>query len=138
MPQFELDLGSREAFDRFFKLDAFTQSYIEAMYWTDCNCDSEELSEATFEELAPTALQTVIDDCADFQSANAPLLERAREAKDTYDDYQAGHDFWLTRNGHGCGFWDRGLGKVGDELTANSKPYGAVNLYRGDDGKVHV
>lgn len=20
---------------------------------------------------------------------------------------QAGHDFWLTRNGHGTGFWDR-------------------------------
>lgn len=25
---------------------------------------------------------------------------------------QAGHDFWLTRNGHGAGFWDGDDGKV--------------------------
>lgn len=23
------------------------------------------------------------------------------------DDERAGHDFWLTRAGHGAGFWDR-------------------------------
>jgi hypothetical protein len=37
---------------------------------------------------------------------------------------QAGHDFILTANGHGAGFWDRGLGARGDRLTDNCKPYG--------------
>ena len=36
----------------------------------------------------------------------------------------AGHDFALTRNGHGTGFWDRGLGEMGDMLTEECKPYG--------------
>ena len=36
----------------------------------------------------------------------------------------AGHDFALTRNGHGTGFWDRGLGEMGDMLSNECKPYG--------------
>lgn len=35
----------------------------------------------------------------------------------------------LTRNGHGAGFWDRGLGALGTELTNACKPYGGVDLY---------
>lgn len=45
----------------------------------------------------------------------------------------AGHDFWLTRNGHGTGFWDRGLGAAGDRLTAAAHVYGDVNLYLDTD-----
>ena len=37
----------------------------------------------------------------------------------------AGHDFALTRNGHGTGFWDRGMGEMGDMHTKECKPYGA-------------
>lgn len=47
------------------------------------------------------------------------------------------HDFWLTRNGHGVGFWDRGLGKVGSKLTDMAKVYGGVDLYVGDNGKIY-
>lgn len=44
-----------------------------------------------------------------------------------------GRDFWLTRNGHGAGFWDHGLGELGDWLTAMAKPYGEVSMWvRGD------
>lgn len=48
-----------------------------------------------------------------------------------------GHDFWLTRNHHGSGFLDRGLGQVGDILTAAAKSFGEVNLYVDDDFKVN-
>lgn len=44
-----------------------------------------------------------------------------------------GHDFWLTRNGHGAGFWDRGLGPLGQRLTDAAKVYGEANLYVRDD-----
>ncbi len=50
-------------------------------------------------------------------------------------DKQAGHDFWLTRNGHGAGFWDGDYEK-GDELTSASKPYGEEGLYV-SRGKIH-
>lgn len=52
------------------------------------------------------------------------------------EDSQIGHDFTLTRNGHGAGFWDRGLGDVGDALTDLCKPFGEVSAYVGDDGKI--
>ena len=42
---------------------------------------------------------------------------------------QLGHDFWLTRNRHGAGFWDRGLGEVGDKLTRLSHGFGGVEPY---------
>lgn len=39
-----------------------------------------------------------------------------------------GQDFWLTRDGHGPGFWDRGRER-GDRLTAAAKMYGDCGLY---------
>lgn len=45
-----------------------------------------------------------------------------------------GHDFALTRNGHGAGFWDRGLGDLGDRLTAMSKPYGESSVNVSEEG----
>ena len=55
---------------------------------------------------------------------------------------QVGHDFWLTRNGHGAGFWDRfgrGVGvSFGQHLTELAGPYGESYLYAGDDGQLYV
>ena len=51
---------------------------------------------------------------------------------------QLGHDLWLTRNRHGAGFWDRGLGEIGYKLTELAHSYGDVTLYIGDDGKIYA
>ena len=51
---------------------------------------------------------------------------------------QLGHDLWLTRNRHGAGFWDRGLGEIGDKLTETAVTYGGVTLYFGGDGKIYA
>jgi hypothetical protein len=48
-----------------------------------------------------------------------------------------GHDFFLTRNGHGAGFWDRGMGELGDRLTEISQEIGETYPYVGDDGKIY-
>jgi hypothetical protein len=49
-----------------------------------------------------------------------------------------GHNFALTRDHHGAGFWDMGLGERGDRLTAASHPYGDTGAYVGDDGQVYL
>ena len=36
---------------------------------------------------------------------------------------KAGHDFWLTSQGHGSGFWDGGWKIYGDMLTKLAKCY---------------
>jgi hypothetical protein len=137
MPEFILDHGSPEASAQFRKLDAFTQAYVEALFWAECHSDNPELDDATFAELAPDTLKEIVDDCADFQACNAALLRLAYETS-SYDETRAGHDFWLTRNGHGAGFWDRGLGEVGDQLSKVTEPYGSRDVYRGDDELIYL
>jgi hypothetical protein len=48
------------------------------------------------------------------------------------------HDFWLTRNGHGAGFWDGDYPEKGDALTELAKKFGEVDLYVGDDGVLYL
>lgn len=37
---------------------------------------------------------------------------------------QAGADFALTRNRHGAGYWDRGLGELGEHLSVAARAWG--------------
>lgn len=50
---------------------------------------------------------------------------------------QAGYDFWLTRNGHGAGFWESEWGKPGAILDKAAKAFGEADLYVGDDGLIY-
>lgn len=51
-------------------------------------------------------------------------------------EYSADHmvyDYWLTRNRHGAGFWDRGLGNTGDRLTSLAED-GEYTVFLDDNG----
>ena len=54
------------------------------------------------------------------------------------DDEHIAHDFWLTRNHHGAGFWDGDYGSYGDQLTAIAETFSEVDLYVGDDGLIYI
>ena len=117
--------------------DSFVDAYIECALWSsnDNSDDSggEPLDKNYSEDdIAPESLKAMRADCDAFYKANSADLSRMA------NDTQAGHDFWLTRNGHGTGFWDRGLGELGERLTKASKTFRGVDLYVGDDGKIHV
>ncbi len=58
-------------------------------------------------------------------------------AEDLQGDESIGHDFWLTRNGHGAGFWDGDYGIYGDLLTEVCKNFGECNLFA-QDGEVGI
>lgn len=110
-------------------LDAFTQDYLIAAEWL---LDDEEDRSAII-GWSKEAIEQARADCEDFQVTNADDLEKYQEET----GYTGGNDFWLTRNGHGAGFWDRGLGEIGDKLTKNAKPYSSVDAYKGDDGLLY-
>lgn len=100
----------------------------------DCDTQLDDLG-YTPEDLGAgerVKIMTEIDDLIDYVETHRP------EVADHWDADQFGHDFWLTRNGHGAGFWDRGKGELGDWLTALVKPYGSQDLYVGDDGRVYA
>ena len=88
-------------------------------------------------DLAGAAYDEIRGDVVDFVIANWDDLMGDGDER-LIDAGQAGQDFLLTRNGHGAGFWDRGLGERGDRLTANAKPYGETNAYVGDDELIYV
>lgn len=91
------------------------------------------------DDIAPDTLHKMYSDCADFIASNyLDLDEACRIGWPSYTYNSAGHDFWLTRCGHGAGFWDRGLGEVGERLTDAAVVYRGIDLYSGDDGKVHA
>jgi len=98
----------------------------------DCDTSLDSLGYAE-NDLAGEAYDSIREDVADFVCANWADLYGS-----DMDAGQAGHDFLLTRNHHGAGFWDRGLGERGDRLTANAHPYGATDAYVGDDELVYV
>ena len=136
MPEFQMPMGQSVA--GFNELDSFIQGYIEAMFFTECNSDNPELDHATFDDLAGQALHEIICACQCYQSVNAKLLTQAYEQDSVeYDETMAGRDYWFTRNGHGVGFWDRGLGDVGQALSDETE-MPEMYIYRGDDNLLYV
>lgn len=142
-------------------MSEFIAGYIEAALWT--SSIGEDFAEKhntetgedwasdvgmldfgfTADDLSSEALASVTEDCEAFLAANGADLAQYAEER-SYDPSQgsvmsyAGHDFWLTRCGHGAGFWDRGLGALGDRLSDAAKVYGESYLYVSDEGEVEV
>jgi hypothetical protein len=116
-------------------MDTFTVAYIEAAVWSSFDDEGNPLDQSNA-ELSDELRNQTVSDCAEFQTAHAALLGEAYETEG-YSDMQAGHDFWLTRCGHGAGFWDRGLGDLGRKLTDAAHSAGNVDLYIGDDGLIY-
>ncbi len=112
-------------------LGEFTTAYVDCALWSSTDDNGEPLdSMYTIDDIDPATLFRMTEDCEQFQ---------ANHEDDIADDVaRAGHDFWLTRNGHGAGFWDGDWPKViGERLTAAAHAWGEYNLYVGDDGCVH-
>lgn len=65
----------------------------------------------------------------------ATLLEDAPAAAiDHRGAGSIGHDFALTRNRHGAGFWDRGTAEAGHRLTRHAHESGELSLALGPNG----
>lgn len=119
----------------------FAEAYVTAALWSSTGDDGEPLEDTRGpNDMSSECLQAMQETCTDFIAGNAAdLSEYADRMKgaEWSPSARAGHDFWLTRNGHGCGFWDRGLGALGDRLTSAARVYSGVDLYIGDDGLVY-
>ena len=124
MPQFILDTGNAESHARFDALPEFMQGYIETAFFCGVSTDdpdnpgeSLELDGLGVGNLDADSLADMVADCARFWIDNATLIRQAMEFNPDYSLSQAGGDYWYTRNGHGVGYWDRGLDVIGDALT---------------------
>lgn len=116
--------------------DQFARDYIEAALWST-NDESDESGGVpldqnySIEDIDDETVEDMLIDCKEFQEANADDLDLVSEVSD------GGHDFWLTRNGHGEGFWGRGyrqpqeIKDALDRLSKAAKKWGDYNLWVG-------
>lgn len=117
-------------------MDDMTRGYLACALWlaTDGDLGEIHLDEThDITDFAEESVRRAGEVCRDFARANASDLDAIdMEAENV------GHNFFLTRNGHGSGFWDRGLGIIGDRLTKACKAYGESGVYVGDDGRLYL
>ena len=133
MPQFHSSAANKGGNG----LDTFTVGYVMALYFTDTGEDEQPDSEA---QMAPETLLACIADCRDFKARAAHSLVTACR-REGYSMARAGHDFWLTRNHHGAGFWDRtelAARGLGQRLTDYAHSFGERYTYAGDDGLIYL
>lgn len=114
--------------------DDFTDAYITAALWssTDGEDNPAPLDEDyTYRDISHDSLARMLLDCHEFQALHADDIGDMST--------QAGIDFWLTRVGHGAGFWDGGWPEPSaGRLAAAAHEAGHVDLYIGDDDLLYL
>jgi hypothetical protein len=113
-------------------LEKTFEAYVTCALWSSNDDNDNPLDDSmSVDDLSAATAAQMLEDCKNFLDANAALLDESGLSFE-----QIGYDFWFTRNRHGTGFWDRGLGKVGESLTDAAKACGEVAIYVGDDGLI--
>lgn len=116
------------------------EAYVECALWssldygrTDASGNNPPLDDTYGpDDISEQTLAQMRGDCEAFTRDNAADLELYYSGLD-YGPEQAGHDFWLTREGHGAGFWDRYYGadtvlrNAVVRLTEAAKIYGVFS-----------
>ena len=101
--------------------------YLECAQWADAP------EEGVSFEFSEEAEHLAFIDCLYFVRNSFPWFRR-----DSLTPEQVGHNLWLSRNGHGTGFWDRGF-LHGDFLHARAKRMETCDLYlSGDDDVIYL
>ena len=121
-------------------MDAFLRAYLETALWSSTDEQGQPL-DANYgvDDIAEESVRNAAVDCLAFREDNAADLASVGRGRGEWTDMEGhAHDFWLTRNGHGAGFWDRGYGAVGERLTVAAHVWGPSDVYVGDDGKVYL
>jgi hypothetical protein len=130
--------------------DSFLRAYIITALWSshddsDPETGGEPLDRNYSEsDLAPQTLARMAADCRRFETENAATINAAIETGEVqcgpdFDEHErAAHDFWLTRNHHGAGFWDGDWPEpYATQLTDAAHAFGEAELYLGDDGLIY-
>lgn len=119
------------------KYDEFTTAYLTAALWTETDETNPDQGGEPLDDnygigdIEPKTLAEMVEDCRKFQEMHAELIvdENVAVESDHSCDARAGHDFWLTRNQHGAGFWDGDWEEpAAAKLTEAAHSFGEYNL----------
>jgi hypothetical protein len=118
----------------------FVSSYKAAAHTLFEGQTMDTESEATYKAVTNAQWSEEAQACAEKECLafinRAELILFALN-KNSLGAEQAGTDFWLTRNHHGAGFWDRNLGDDGKHLSEIAISFKESDVELGDDGQLH-
>ena len=117
---------------------SISTGYLAAMLWASSDDNGEPLdSNYSIDDVSSDLKKQSIADIEKFvQSCETFDIDLSQ-----FDAEQIGHDFWLTRNGHGSGFWARPEIYGEDtciQLTNIAECFDMQHPYIGDDSKIHL
>jgi hypothetical protein len=121
--------------------------YIYTLIWQSTTDDDETIDQYSINDISDTDKEYIVADIKKFDAMiQSGILESMENIIDlTGNDYgRIMHDFVLTRNNHGAGFWDGDYNvsindiNIGDLLTEYCKSFSNTDLYIGDDGKLYL
>ena len=130
-------------------LDNFVHSFLQTLLWsTSDNMEGNLDDKYDIEDFGAGAFVWIRKDCSEFLK----LCETEGYTFTTYLNWygneqwsqleQAAHDYCLTRNGEGTGFWDREAETYPDmdldRLSELARSRGGVTAYLEDDGRIYV
>jgi len=101
-------------------LDRFYETYVDSACWAECpDSRTNSSTENLREELGKDTLKKMREDCARFLQRFGRMIGPHRIEK-------AACDFWLSRQGHGSGFWSRTevWGILTDKLDEGARGFG--------------
>jgi hypothetical protein len=116
-------------------VDEVYDNFVEAMLWSsqDHSGRGEMLDENYgVTDVAPECKAIIKKRIRKFLKKNRKTITELGISEE-----MVGHDLWLDSAGHGVGFWDRGYGKKGEELSREAKKvFHDEDVEVGDDGKI--
>lgn len=100
------------------KIEEILKHYLIAALWT-----GDLASEFDTEDFEEDSIESSRKDIISF-------VEKAGTLLGELEPSQIGHDFWLTRNRHGVGFWDREYlpKEIKEKLTEICHLFDEVNI----------
>lgn len=110
-----------------FNLKLVLESYLEALLWAD-----EELDGYSICDIDNSLIESSKKDIEEFINI-IENTDGAMEEAETYSETDFGHNFLLSRNGHGAGFFDEN----NDILQNICREMKSVDAYVGDDNKIY-
>jgi hypothetical protein len=114
-------------------LSDMIDGYLDCALWASVPLSEDESADKSLSDLGYERANCCADTRADaraacegFAEAHGDALRAAFEDHPQYTPERAGHDLFLSRNGHGAGFFDHGEHPCWDVLQAAARGLGAT------------
>lgn len=114
-------------------IDNIVDSYLETAFWTDQEQIEEKGDDVSSADFSEETKEKAKEDIISFMKKTEQYL------KDIPDNL-IGHNFWLTRNHHGAGFWDMKEldDEIGEIVSNICHEFPEKYVFLGDDGKLYI